>query len=351
MNTKRGADLINGQRRRVDWIDVAKGITMILVFYGHLPGSGDNPWFPDLMASREIVYYFHMPLFFVLSGLTMHLDGDFRTFVWKRFRRLIVPYYVFSLYALGKIVLKILSPSTFAGFHSKDMSGPWQEVGNIFLGNSFGLWFFWALFWGDIVMFLLHKLPSRNWTILASIVGLTLWCIVSTHPIALPFQLAATAEAVGFSAIGYLTSTRLMGELNRVSGRMPAAASAVAFTLLVMVKMLLPGTTIIQFLLTVLLAITGSFMVMFISVLLPAFSWLTYIGRNTIVFYGLNGLSLAMAKALFFHIVPTKLVTSTIWPQLASGAVVIVIACIICWIASQIINKWCPWAIGMKRLN
>jgi hypothetical protein len=132
---------------------------------------------------------------------------------------------------------------------------------------------------------------------------------------------------------------------------MPAAASAVAFTLLVMVKMLLPGTTIIQFLLTVLLAITGSFMVMFISVLLPAFSWLTYIGRNTIVFYGLNGLSLAMAKALFFHIVPTKLVTSAIWPQLASGAVVIVIACIICWIASQIINKWCPWAIGMKRLN
>jgi fucose 4-O-acetylase-like acetyltransferase len=109
---------------RISWIDISKGLAMILVFYGHLPGSGNNPWFPDLMMSREIVYYFHMPLFFVLSGLTMRLDGDFGTFVWKRFRRLIVPYYVFSLYALGKIALKLLSPSTFASFHSKGMSGP-----------------------------------------------------------------------------------------------------------------------------------------------------------------------------------------------------------------------------------
>jgi uncharacterized membrane protein len=43
-------------RQRIAWIDVAKGLAMILVFYGHLPGSGDNPWFPDLMGSREVVF-------------------------------------------------------------------------------------------------------------------------------------------------------------------------------------------------------------------------------------------------------------------------------------------------------
>ena len=34
--------------KRIEWIDLAKGIGMILVLYGHLSGSGDNPWFPDL---------------------------------------------------------------------------------------------------------------------------------------------------------------------------------------------------------------------------------------------------------------------------------------------------------------
>jgi fucose 4-O-acetylase-like acetyltransferase len=89
------------QKSRIEWLDMAKGIAMFLVFYGHLPGSGDNPWFPDLMSSRAVIYYFHMPLFFVLSGLTTHLDTEFGPSVWKRFRRLIVPYYFFSLYAKG----------------------------------------------------------------------------------------------------------------------------------------------------------------------------------------------------------------------------------------------------------
>lgn len=34
-------------------------------FYGHLGGSGDNPWFPLLTDSIAVVYLFHMPLFFL----------------------------------------------------------------------------------------------------------------------------------------------------------------------------------------------------------------------------------------------------------------------------------------------
>ena len=41
--------------QRLDWLDMAKGIGMILVVYGHSYG-------PD----NYYVYLFHMPLFFIL---------------------------------------------------------------------------------------------------------------------------------------------------------------------------------------------------------------------------------------------------------------------------------------------
>lgn len=53
------------KNERIQWIDLSKGMAMILVFYGHLGGSGDNPWFPLLTDSIAVVYLFHMPLFFL----------------------------------------------------------------------------------------------------------------------------------------------------------------------------------------------------------------------------------------------------------------------------------------------
>lgn len=48
-------------KNRVEWIDIAKGIGIILVTIGHtrLPGTVVGMWLTQ----------FHMPLFFILAGL------------------------------------------------------------------------------------------------------------------------------------------------------------------------------------------------------------------------------------------------------------------------------------------
>ncbi len=46
---------------RIYWIDCAKGITILLVIIGH---SIYNP------MVRGPIFSFHMPLFFILSGMT-----------------------------------------------------------------------------------------------------------------------------------------------------------------------------------------------------------------------------------------------------------------------------------------
>lgn len=50
---------------RIEWIDVAKGIGIILVIMGHT-------FQLDLVSP---IYAFHMPLFFFLSGLLFNLDA------------------------------------------------------------------------------------------------------------------------------------------------------------------------------------------------------------------------------------------------------------------------------------
>lgn len=50
--------------KRIEWIDIAKGIGMLLVIFGHF---GMSP------KGKEIISFvkssFHMPLFFFISGL------------------------------------------------------------------------------------------------------------------------------------------------------------------------------------------------------------------------------------------------------------------------------------------
>ena len=59
--------------QRVEWIDCAKGITMLLVILGHsVYGS-----------LRGVIFSFHMPLFFIMSCLTYRMSVDMPQLVRK----------------------------------------------------------------------------------------------------------------------------------------------------------------------------------------------------------------------------------------------------------------------------
>jgi hypothetical protein len=48
--------------KRLDWIDIAKGIAIILVIVGHTV--------PNPSPLRHAIFSFHMPVFFILAGYT-----------------------------------------------------------------------------------------------------------------------------------------------------------------------------------------------------------------------------------------------------------------------------------------
>lgn len=345
--------------RRILWIDVAKGIAMLLVFYGHLGGAGDNPWFPNLTGSIWVVYLFHMPLFFMLSGLTFNPNKDFRTFFISRVKRLVIPYFFFSIYALGKILLLTIAPSVVAGFHAGSMGTPLAELGNIFLGNTNGLWFFLALFWGELALYGVHHLtkaaPHRI-LVLAIIVAISgcAWFTVSLLSVYqyVPFQLLHATEAIAFVGLGWMLAPRLK-DLPRRSSSIFCAVTMVAFIAFGLLIRYTPAPHAITWtiapavLLRLCAATFGSLMVIFLTQLMAPWRWLTYIGRNTMIFYGLNGLSMAIARKAVFMLVPVSLVAAHLALQIAIGFVVITVACLVCAAATPIINRWCWWGIGL----
>lgn len=74
--------------KRLDWIDIAKGIAIILVIVGH---TVSNP-----SPLRHAIFSFHMPVFFILAGYTFR-PKPWRELLSGSVSRLLVPFVVLAL--------------------------------------------------------------------------------------------------------------------------------------------------------------------------------------------------------------------------------------------------------------
>lgn len=67
--------------KRVDYLDIAKGIGIMMVVYAHARGPFD-----------EYLYHMHMPLFFIISGLLYKEEKPLGRFVVGKIKSLYIPY-------------------------------------------------------------------------------------------------------------------------------------------------------------------------------------------------------------------------------------------------------------------
>lgn len=74
--------------KRITWLDAARGYGILLVIYAHVDSY--SFW-------RGIIYTFHMPLFFFLSGYVFSRKESFRQFLTGKVKRLIVPYFCLGI--------------------------------------------------------------------------------------------------------------------------------------------------------------------------------------------------------------------------------------------------------------
>jgi len=145
--------------KRLDWVDVVKGIGILLVVEAHVVHSG-------------LSYYsawFYMPLFFFLSGYLLRIENTATAdFVRKRVRHLLLPYFAYMA-ALGVIVYALYRLATLSPDGSMRMLLEYVgrllygglALGGVFgyLGQSFGVfWFPTCLFLTQIIFYLAFRM-------------------------------------------------------------------------------------------------------------------------------------------------------------------------------------------------
>ena len=172
---------------RIDWIDFAKGITILLVIIGHTV----NGWI------RGTIFSFHMPLFFILSCATFKYsksEEQFKKATIKGFKHLIIP--AILMFFICIMISIVKNPSSVANLELLKEYSKIELLSLLFASGidvcffdtripCIGIpWFLFVLFEGRTLLDYLNlKLSSKKlifYSLLFSIVGVILGKMVLT---------------------------------------------------------------------------------------------------------------------------------------------------------------------------
>lgn len=170
---------------RVEWIDIYKGIAIVLMVVGHATGM-----------FNAYIYQFHMAAFLIVSGYTTSLEK--RTLgqtIFSRFTRLLVPYFSVFFFLLA-VHWVLLTTGLYSLFFPETMPFPGikRALAEFFLyGNNFvyemgGSWFVLVLFGTSIFSKLLDLISPDKWvyfllSVALAVVGYGL--VITNHPLSI----------------------------------------------------------------------------------------------------------------------------------------------------------------------
>lgn len=175
------------RENRVTQLDIVKGIGIILVIFGHLAERNQ--------ISRILVYSFHMPLFFAISGY-LSKPTTIKEIFKKGIRKLVLPtYLILTLDCLIRVVESLLSLNSWPSI-SEWINGLLIHGGVLW---NLPVWFLMTLF----VCRILGQLNNRILWIIFAICDFI--CIVGVNTKVPQWWLTNTIMAFPFYYLGLIS--------------------------------------------------------------------------------------------------------------------------------------------------
>ena len=148
-------------KNRIEWVDAAKGLGLILVVLGHLKFPYLSTW----------IYTFHIPLFFFLSGFVFSGQKySFKQYLLKKIKTLVIPYF-----ALGLVIYLV-----WCGIYlteNRPLDAYFIMLWNFIKQKHFWtIWFLACLFLVEILYYWIDKV-SQNHCWIATIISSVL-CVL-----------------------------------------------------------------------------------------------------------------------------------------------------------------------------
>lgn len=193
--------------RRKD-IDILKGIGILLVVIGHS--------IPELPNFSNLIYLFHMPLFFYISGIFFKANKSIQELTDKKLKALILPYFTYLLIFNSKAIIGFLV-NCIKGISNEKL----RFYGEHFLNQLYGgsrltgdlsvFWFIPCLFFTQIIYALVAKQNVYiRMLAISTFYGLAIVNQFIFPEYSLPLAINISLFAIVFFHLGHLIKDKLL---------------------------------------------------------------------------------------------------------------------------------------------
>lgn len=174
-------------KKRLPWVDISKGMGICLMYYGHI-GS------PEIINS--LIYAFHMPLFFFLSGFVFSVQLPFFEFVKKKGMNLLKPFFIFGIV----IIFINYFLNLFLGENYDFISSIYYMLLQQ-AGTPSRLWFIPCIFVCEIICYFIIR--NKKGLIYFFIFNIFAWINVIIFKINIPWYIDTAIISSFFMLFGY----------------------------------------------------------------------------------------------------------------------------------------------------
>lgn len=276
---------MGSKEKRIEYIDVAKGIMISLLVFHHYPHllsvNGVNiENISSITSWHEWFLVFFMPAFFFITGFCSNFNKPFKEFLNSNLKVLLIPAILFI------VINRILSALFFC--HTK------EEVINQLLHGA-TLWFLWSLFFAKLLHWGVRKLPYGSLLIYLLLTFMGVWCWFQDIPNILYFQ--NTCALALFLFVG--EKCKVYSKKHNFKWVMGCGAFLFVATMIFLKMYHLPRPIVTGVIVMGsykeipvywVLATLGSLFIFLISSLIQKTKVFQSIGKRTLVIYSIHGL-------------------------------------------------------------
>ncbi len=205
---------ITMKKARLHYLDAARGFAILLVVLGHI-------WETD-QPLPVLIYSFHVPLFFMISGILSAYTGQERRsagqLIRSRLRSLLVPYVFFE--AVFILIFGIRNRFDFSSQHAHLYDCLLLSPLNV------PMWFLPTLFFAELFLILLIRALRHRGLAAALCLILYLLPFVPGAGRILPDAVLRCFSSIGFLAAGYFGADLFLTQDPPLYLLLPAAAAS-----------------------------------------------------------------------------------------------------------------------------
>lgn len=313
---------------RLSWLDILKGIGIILVVIGHIYSN---------RTVSNWLYSFHMPLFFLAAGW-VYKEKTVITDIKRRIQTIVVPYFSFGLLVL--LYWQVIERR----FRDSDMSFMDSLLG-LFTGCydnldfNVHLWFLPCFFVTVVLFNILVNLGDRK---IAYVISALMSLIYVVLPMPeLPWGFNRVFKYIGFYAVGVFLVRR---ETRIVDRKVRTGMVAVVLIILNFFLSLHNLTTGIMWFVTALIGVAA---LILISQLINENKILQYFGRISLIVLCIHGPIYRIVVKIVS--IPLHMGTDAVRENFLLAMIVVAATMCICSVAYEVAVRMAPWMIGKRR--